>query len=222
MHFNRALPAIAVLSLALAACQRDAPPADPAAPAASAPATSAASAPQPQAGDQPEAHVPPANAMGTNRPGVVDGVVTFQGFGPAAFGSDAEQVRMAWGNDLGDATPSEPGGCYFLTPPPMGTAPFDIGFMIEGDRFSRIDVGNDGYTAPGGGKVGMERAEIERLYAGRVEASPHKYEAGAHTLRVTDAEGGTSALVFETDAAGKVTGWRIGVPPQVDYVERCG
>lgn len=219
MHFHRALPAIAVLSLALAACQRDeAPPAEPV-PAASAPAVAA----EPAApGDQPDAHVPPANAMGTNVPEVVDGVVTFQGFGPAAFGSDAEQVRMAWGNDLGDAKPSEPGGCYYLTPPPMGTARYDIGFMIEGDRFSRIDVGNDGYTAPGGGKVGMERAEIERLYAGRVEASPHKYVEGAHTLRVSDTGGGNAALVFETDAAGKVTGWRIGVPPQVDYVERCG
>lgn len=218
MHFNRVLPAIAVLSLALAACQRDAPPAEPM-PAASAPAAAAEPAPP---GDQPEAHVPPATAMGSNVPQVVDGVVTFKGFGPAAFGSDAEQVRMAWGNDLGDAKPSEAGGCYYLTPPPMGTTRYDIGFMIEGDRFSRIDVGNDGYTAPGGGKVGMERAEIERLYADRVEVSPHKYVEGAHTLRVTEAGGGTSALVFETDTAGKVTGWRIGVPPQIDYVERCG
>lgn len=218
MHAHRALPAIAVLSLVLAACERDAPP-DAPAPAASTPAVTAGATPP---GDQPDAYIPPANAMGTNVPEVVDGVVTFQGFGPAAFGSDAEQVRMAWGNDLGDASPSEPGGCYYLTPPQMGTTDYAIGFMIEGDKFSRIDVGNDGYTAPGGGKVGMARAEIERLYAGRVEASPHKYVEGAHTLRVTDTGGGTSALVFETDAGGTVTGWRIGVPPQVDYVERCG
>ena len=218
MSIQRVLPAIAVLALSLAACQREAPPAEPV-PAVSAPATPAEPAPT---GDQPDAHVPPANAMGTNVPQVVDGVVTFQGFGPAAFGSEAEQVRMAWGNDLGDAKPSEPGGCYYLTPPQMGTTDYGIGFMIEGDRFSRIDVGNDGYTAPGGGRVGMARAEIEQLYSGRVEASPHKYVEGAHTLRVADADGGQSALVFETDAAGKVTGWRIGVPPQVDYVERCG
>ncbi|MDR7194199.1 lectin [Luteimonas terrae] len=218
MHFHRALPAIAVLSLALAACQGETPPAEPVAPA-SAPADPAAPVP---VGDQPDAHVPPATAMGTNVPEIVDGVVTFQGFGPAMFGSEAEQVRMAWGNDLGDAAPSEPGGCYYLSPPPLGTTRYDIGFMIEGDRFSRVDVGNDGYTAPGGGKVGMDRAEIERLYADRVEAAPHKYVEGAQTLRVTDPEGGTSALVFETDAGGRVTGWRIGVPPQVDYVERCG
>ncbi|MCD9005726.1 lectin [Luteimonas sp. XNQY3] len=217
MHVHRALPAIAVLVLALAACQREAP-AGPG-PAVSAPAIPAEPAPP---GDQPDAYVPPAQATGTNVPAVVDGVVSFQGFGPAAFGSDAEQVRMAWGNDLGNARPSEPGGCYYLAPPAIGTSRYDIGFMVEGDRFSRIDVGNAGYTAPGGGKAGMARAEIERLYAGRVEAAPHKYVEGAHTLRVIDADGGTAALVFETDAGGTVTGWRIGVPPQVDYVERCG
>lgn len=217
MNFPRALPAVAVLALSLAACQREAPPAEPL-PAVSAPAAPAEPAPP---GDRPDAVVPPSEAMGTNLPQVVDGVVTFDGFGPATFGSDAEQVRMAWGNDLGDAQPSEPGGCYYLAPPDVGTTRYGIGFMIEGDRFSRIDVSNDGYTAPGGGKVGMDRAEIERLYAGRVEAAPHKYVEGAQTLRVADGDG-ESALVFETDADGRVTSWRIGVPPQVDYVERCG
>jgi hypothetical protein len=28
-------------------------------------------------------------------------------------------------------------------------------------------------------------------------------------------------LVFETDAAGKVTEWRAGLPPQVGYIEGC-
>lgn len=212
-----ALPALALLSLALVACQRDAPPAD--AQATTPPATP--TAPASTAPDQPDAQVPPATAPGTNVPQVVDGTVSFEGFGPAPFGSDAEQVRMAWGNDLGDATPSEPGGCYYLSPQPLGSAGYDIGFMIEGDRFARIDVGNPGYTAPGGGKVGMARAELERLYAGRIEASPHKYVEGAHTLRVAGPDG-ERAAVFETDAAGTVTAWRIGVPPQVDYVERCG
>lgn len=211
-----ALPALAVLSLALAACQRDAPSAAPQANAPAAAPTARAASP-----DQPDAQVPPATATGTNVPQVVDSTVTFEGFGPAIFGSDAEQVRMAWGNDLGDATPAEPGGCYYLTPHPLGSAGYDIGFMIEGDRFARIDVGNPGYTAPGGGRVGMARAELERLYAGRIEASPHKYVEGAHTLRVTGPDG-ERAAVFETDAAGTVTAWRIGVPPQVDYVERCG
>lgn len=160
-----------------------------------------------------------APAPGRNVPGVVEDVITFDGFGPSAFGTDQEQVRMAWGNDLGDAQPPEPGGCYYLTPHPLGTGGYNIAFMIEGDRFARIDVRNAGYAAPGGGRVGMARAEIERLYSGRLEAMPHKYVDGAQTLRVGEGE---RALVFETDTAGTVTAWRIGMPPQVDYVEGCG
>lgn len=216
MHRLTTLPAIAVLSLALAACQAEAPAAAPQQ------APEPVSAPSAAMQDQPATDMPPAHAPGTNVPEVVDGTVSFDGFGPATFGSDAEQVRMAWGNDLGDAAPSEPGGCYYLTPQPVGAGDYDLGFMIEGDRFSRIDVGNAGYTAPGGGKVGMRREDIEGLYAGRVEASSHKYVEGAHTLRVVDQDDAGRALVFETDASGTVTAWRIGASPQVDYVERCG
>ena len=40
-----------------------------------------------------------------------------------------------------------------------------------------------------------------------------------------DPAGGNAVLLFETDAKGpdaKVTSWRIGVPPAIDYVEGCG
>lgn len=207
---------VSVLALSLAACGNR--PSDPVetntAPADSA-LDSDPAAPPPF--DSPADATPSAPA--SNRPAVVEDVITFEGFGPAAFGTDQEQVRMAWGSDLGDAQPSEPGGCYYLTPQPQGTAGYNIAFMIEADRFARIDVRNEGYAAPGGGKVGMDRAEIERLYTGRVEASPHKYVEGAQSLRVRE---GDHALVFETDTAGQVTEWRIGTSPQVDYVEGCG
>ncbi len=204
------IPCIALLALALSACgERGSDPVDPV-PGTAVDGTALENDPAaPPLLDHPDADVPPA----------ADGVITFEGFGPARFGADQEQVRMAWGRDLGDATPSEPGGCYYLVPQPLGATGYAIAFMIEGDRFSRIDVRSDDYTAPGGGRVGMDRAGIERLYAGRVEATPHKYVDGAHYLRVRD---GDHALVFETDVAGQVGEWRVGTPPQVDYVEGCG
>ena len=210
---KRSIACASVLVLALSACSESGPP----------PASSSAAAPtalesDPAAPPPMEAPTGATPASGSNRPAVVEDVITFQGFGPAAFGADQEQVRMAWGNDLGDARPSEPGGCYYLTPQQLGAAGYNIAFMMEGDRFVRIDVRNAGYAAPGGGKVGMDRAEIERLYAGRIEATPHKYVDGAQYLRVRD---GAHALVFETDTDGRITEWRIGVPPQVDYVEGC-
>ena len=151
-----------------------------------------------------------------------EGTITFKGFGPANFGATAEEVRMAWGGDLGEAKPSEPGGCYYLIPQPVGSDGYRTAFMIEGDKFVRIDVRRDDVTAPGGGKVGMTKAQVAALYAG-IEEQPHKYTDGQY-LRVRDTAGGNGVLLFETDGKGadaRVTAWRIGVPPQVDYVEGC-
>ena len=92
--------------------------------------------------------------------------------------------------------------------------------MIEDGKFVRYDVSNDKEVAPGGGKRGMTRDEIKKLYPGAAEQD-HKYVEGGKYLRVKDDAGGNGVLVFETDAAGKVTQWRVGVSPQVDYVEGC-
>ena len=151
-----------------------------------------------------------------------EGTITFKGFGPANFGATQEEVRMAWGGDLGDARPTEPGGCHYLIPQPVGTDGYRTAFMIEGAKFARIDVRRDDVTAPGGGKVGMTKAQVAALYAG-IEEQPHKYTDGQY-LRVRDTAGGNGVLLFETDGKGadaRVTAWRIGVPPQVDYVEGC-
>ncbi|RZA22649.1 MAG: lectin, partial [Lysobacteraceae bacterium] len=70
------------------------------------------------------------------------------------------------------------------------------------------------------GKRGMSLDEIRKLYPG-AEEQPHKYVEGGKNLRIKDSGGGNGVLVFEIDAAGKVSAWRVGVPPQVDYVEGC-
>ncbi len=128
---------------------------------------------------------------------------------------------MAWGSDLGDARPEQPGGCYYLLPQARSANGYRLGFMIEQDRFARVDVDAVDIEAPGGGRVGMNAQDIDRLYAGRISKQPHKYVDGGQYLRIVDASGGPGVLLFETDAKGVVSSWRIGVPPQVDYVEGC-
>ena len=93
--------------------------------------------------------------------------------------------------------------------------------MFEDGRFVRYDVGTAKEAAPGGGRVGMDEAQIRTLYGARVQVQPHKYVAGAKYLCIAALQG-DGALVFETDEHGKVTRWRVGVLPQVDYVEGCG
>lgn len=202
-------------ALALAGCDR-APDAAPAADAA-APVPDQeppAAVPVPVAGDDAAAAAPKFPA---------EGAIGFHGFGPAAFGADQEAVRMSWGRDLGDASPAEPGGCYYLAPQPRPAPGRDrIAFMIDGDRFVRIDVTAPDIAAPGGGRVGMPADEVRSLYGDAVEELPHKYVEGGRYLRIPDPEGSEAVLLFETGADGRVGEWRMGLPPQVDWVERCG
>lgn len=208
------LPILLLAACAIGCTDRAAPPATPAA-AEAAPAAPAAAMPTP-------ATPGPATGGTLRVDAPAPGTITFNGFGPAAFGADAEQVRIAWGGDLGDAKPEEPGGCYYLIPQPLGPEGYRTAFMVEGDAFVRIDVRRDDVLAPGGGKVGMTRAQLAALYPA-LEAEPHKYTDGQY-LRIPDPAGGKGVLVFEVDGTGdeaRATTWRIGLPPQVDYVEGC-
>lgn len=204
------LALLAALAAASACTERRAPaePAPPAAPAA----------PAQKAPESPRDH---GGSSRVDAP--AQGAISFRGFGAVPFGGSVEQVRMAWGGDLGDAKPDQPGGCYYLIPQPLGPAGYRTAFMIEGERFVRIDVRRDDVTAPGGGQVGMTKAQIAGLYPNRIEERLHAYTDGQY-LRIKDPAGGPGVLVFETDGKGdaaRVEEWRVGLPPQVDYVEGC-
>lgn len=215
------LPAAALLALALSACNAEHTPAGANEPAPAAADAMAGDPAAPPPMDQPAEDVPPATAPAPATPGAAPdaGPARMDGYGDLRLGMTAEEAKQAWGGEL-RGVPAEDGGCYYLAPKWV-RAPSDFAFMIEGGKFVRYDVGTGKEVAPGGGKVGMGIDEIRRLYAGRIEETPHKYVEGGRYLKVGDAGGGTGKLVFATDAAGKVTSWRIGVPPQVDYVEGC-
>jgi len=166
---------------------------------------------------------PPATTTTTPPPATgpmpAEGAISFNGFGPAHWGASEEQVRQAWGKDL-EGAQTEPNGCYYLFPQPRTESGYRLAFMIETAKFARIDVRVPEIVAPGGGRVGMDKAELHRLYPAITEQK-HKYVEGALNLRAMDPQGGPAAIVFELDPDGKATAWRIGVPPQVDYVEGC-
>ncbi|WP_369934679.1 lectin [Xanthomonas tesorieronis] len=216
------LPAAAVLLLALSACDKAPPPQQP----TSAPAASTADdggLPPPTL-DQPDADVPPAQAPAAAMPPEMAPaerqLAREDGYGDLRLGMSAAQARAAWGGEL-DGQPGEAGGCHVLRPR-WARGGNDFGLMFEADKLVRYDVRTAKETAPGGGKVGMDLAQLRTLYAGRVEEQPHKYIEGGKVLRIRSAADHPGVLVFETDAAGKATAWRVGLPPQVDYVEGCG
>ena len=149
-------------------------------------------------------------------------VINFQGFGPAKFGANEEAVRMSWGRSLNTSTPAKGSTCLYLNPEVMPEAKRGIGFMFEDAKFVRYDVDDASQIAPGNFKVGDAAADIKTAFAGRVEEAPHKYIPKGFSLTVTPEDKSAARLIFEIGEDGKVTTWRIGVPPQVLYVEGCG
>ena len=176
----------------------------------------------PPAVDQPLRDVPPATAPApAPTPPAETGLARFDGYGDMRFGMNEADATKAWGGTLnGDASGAAADQCHYLNPV-SNPAPSYFAFMIDGGKFVRYDVGNDKEVAPGGGKRGMSADQIRQLYAGRVVESAHKYVEGGKYLKVAADDGSGGKLVFETDAAGKVSEWHAGVEPQVDYIEGC-
>ena len=212
-----AAPVFALGLLALAACSKPDPapeaaaPVEAAAPAAQAPAVQAPA-------DATPAPAPADAAVAKNDPAVIN----FEGFGPAKFGTDEEQVRMSWGRPLEAGTPAEGASCYqlFMEPRPEGAR--GITFLFEEGKFARYDVDVPLHVAPGDITVGASAMDVMAAFPGAVEEQPHKYVQGARNLIVTPADGSAARLVFQVNPEGAVSAWHIGVPPQVFYVEGCG
>lgn len=209
------LPALLV---ALAACTPSAPPAAEDDGTASRPSHARGATSPAQAASAPPARGPGAS-VDASMPSPGSGTTArWDGYGALRLGMDEAQARAAWRGRLqGDVV--GPDTCAYLRPEADGD--FRIGFMFERGVLVRYDVAVADEPAPGGGRVGGMRSDIERLYPGRIRVQPHEYVPGGHYLRITDPALAGGALVFETDETGKVTRWRVGRAPQVDYVEGC-
>jgi hypothetical protein len=97
--------------------------------------------------------------------------------------------------------------------------PGGVFVMFVNDSLVRIDVRNQNAMTTEGTRVGDTEARVRALYPA-VKSTPHKYTGPAgHYLTVTP--GDTSRrIVFETDGQ-RVTVWRVGKRPAVEFVEGC-
>lgn len=203
------MPVIALLVIALSACNRTQAPT--AAASADAPANSSDQSPQAD-----PAALAAARSQ-ARQDAAAQQLASMQGYGDLRLGMGTDDARKAWGAELVGSA-DKPGGCYYLTALDSSA----VIFMIEGERFVRYDVGSERETAPGGGRVGMGADEIHLLYAGRIEERPHEYDPIGKYLRVIGTDADAGVLLFEINGqTNRVAEWRVGLPPQVDYVEGC-
>ena len=205
----RRLLAFAIVA-ALAACRAE-PASEATATDTPPPAPAQPATPPPAPAPTPPPAAPPDGS---------DHQATFAGYGDVKFGTPAEDMEKAWGGELTELGKDGNARCYFMTPAWV-KVPAEFNFMISEGRFARFGTESDKFAAPGGGKVGMRVAELQALYNNALQATPHKYVEGGQYLSIAASGVAPTKLVFEADASGVVSEWRVGLLPEVDYVEGC-
>lgn len=131
-------------------------------------------------------------------------------------GMSSAEVRTTLG--LAAAAPFAKGTCEYLE---AAALPVRLYFMTESDTLVRIDVRDSTVATREGARVGDTEARIASLYGSALRVTPHKYTGPkGHYLTVTPANDSTHLIVFETDGE-RVTTYRVGRKPQVEYVEGC-
>ncbi|MGM3309106.1 hypothetical protein ACSQ6I_24535 [Anabaena sp. WFMT] len=121
--------------------------------------------------------------------------------------------------------------CYYL----QGEGDLkDISFMVTkddaksrqqyvtSDVIARVDIDDPRVATVSGAKIGDTEARIKSLYPGQIKVTPHNYVQKGHylTLIPKDKADQNYRVVFETDGQ-RVTRYRSGKLPEVEYVEGC-
>jgi hypothetical protein len=144
--------------------------------------------------------------------------VSIRGYGPLEAGMTIAEAEKAGGRAFKKSDSLE-SGCHMVRlAGDSGNGPL---FMVVDGKIARVDVTGPGIQTNHKVAVGDDEAKIAKVYPERVTVSPHKYTEG-HYVTVgprTEADSGFE-VVFETDSQ-RVTRYRAGRLPEVEYVEGC-
>jgi hypothetical protein len=144
--------------------------------------------------------------------------VTEHGIGPLRAGMTFTDADAALGGALLVPVSADTSGCDYLV---WDKGPSGVHVMFDQHRIARVDVDTASIATAAGARVGDDEARIKLLYPGQVAVTPHKYEDG-HFLTVTPPAPADKQfrIIFET-SGGRVTRYRAGILPSVEYVEGC-
>ncbi|MBP6941808.1 MAG: hypothetical protein KBB65_08550 [Syntrophorhabdaceae bacterium] len=152
-----------------------------------------------------------AAAAGAQGPGKA---LTFNGYRNIEIGMKIKDVVKVTGLAFSyDAPPEEDACTYAYT----GSLPGLYIMVIDG-TVARIDADKGDYTTPEGARLGDSEEKIRKLYP-KVEVEGQKYVPEGHYLIVRSPDG-NRAIIFDTDGK-KVTAFRVGRMPEVEWVEGC-
>jgi hypothetical protein len=156
---------------------------------------------------------------GTPRDSVSDLALSEEGLGPIQIGMTLDDaVSMGLLNERPDIKAA----CDFVFPAVGAGIPFGVNVMVVKRKVARIDVDTGLVTTEDGVKIGDTEDRVKSIYGDEVEVMPHKYLEGHHYMIVRgDSASAGRAIVFETDGK-RVTMFRAGRLPEVEWVEGCG
>jgi hypothetical protein len=141
------------------------------------------------------------------------------GLGPIKIGMKVKDAEKASGikikveNDLGNAS------CMYAHP----AKGYDgLSFMISNGRIARIDFADKATNkTAAGAHIGMAEAEVKRLYPKPMKITSEHYGDDFYlTVAGADLKQKKLRYVFVTEN-GKVSEFRSGREPEVEYTEGC-
>lgn len=148
---------------------------------------------------------------GAQNPGKV---LTFKGYKNIEIGMKIKNVIKVTGLIFSYDSPPENNECtYAYTKSLPG-----LYLMLANETVTRIDVDKGDYKTLEGAKLGDSEETIKKLYP-KVEVEGQKYVPEGHYLIVRSPDK-SRAIIFDTDGK-KVTAFRVGRMPEVEYVEGC-
>lgn len=156
--------------------------------------------------------------------------VTINGIGPVKIGMNLPEAAAAAHTRLSVAYAGSD-GCYYLSTEGELKG---VSFMVTkddvksrlkyvtSDVIARIDVDNPKITTVSGAKVGDTEAQIKSLYPGQIQLTPHEYTSKGHYLTFVPKNKAEQnyRIIFETDGQ-RVTRYRAGKLPEIEYIEGC-
>ena len=155
--------------------------------------------------------------------------LTATGWGPLRIGMSKAEVIAAVGDTKTPDAAGIPGSdCVEFQP---AQAPDGLWVMIEGDRLTRITIGDLSEVKDASGLgLGDTAAKVKETHGGKAQASPHKYQdAPAEYIAVWEGgprgepfveDAAARGLVYEIDGTGNVGAIHAG-GPSIQYVEGC-
>ncbi|NEZ58920.1 hypothetical protein [Adonisia turfae] len=156
--------------------------------------------------------------------------VSIGGLGPVRLGMSIQEAANAAQVSFVVAPMTQSELCQYYLPevydPEKATrvASIDgIGLMVVNDQVIRIDIWSESpiKTLSGLG-IGSTIEEIDAVYDGQIDVTPHPYTDGSYVTLTSEAAGSNLySLVFETDKEGRVTQFRTGQFPAVTWAEGC-